>query len=119
MALHRDWQRDEVVLRLSGQNVTRRCKDYTVKTSVFSQPSAFTVHLGDQVSAEEILRRHKPGDPFELRIQRLTAGETSLYDIDEPLQTGRLDAVDVPENDETTIEIRGRDTLAVLFDSTF
>lgn len=119
MALDRDWQRDEIVLRLTGQNVTRRCKDYTVKTSVFSQPCTFTVHLGEQVSAVDILSKHKPGDPFELRIQRLTLGETSLYDIDEPLQTGRLDAVDVPDTQETTIEIRGRDTIAALFDSYF
>lgn len=119
MTLDRGWLQDEIVISLTGTDVTHRCKDYTVKCSVFSQPSAFTIHLGEQVTAAAFRGLHRKGDPFELRIQRLAEGSVSDFDLDVPLQTGRIDAVDIPDGDETAIEVRGRDTMAALFDSYF
>ena len=119
VSIDRGWQGDEIVVSLTGSSVTRRCKGYTVKVSVFSQPAQFTVTLGEQVTATSILEQHKPGSPFVLRIQRPVAGSATEYDVDEPLQTGKVDAVDVADATETTIEIRGRDNIAALFDSYF
>src|SRR5512145_2580034 len=118
MALDRGWLQDEVQIVLTEESLTRRCKSYSVKTSVFQQPAAFSLRCGEPATASEIIKRHLPGDPFELRLLR--AGDTpGSYDLDVPLQTGRLDAVDIPESEETVVEFRGRDNMAALFDSYF
>lgn len=116
MTIDREWLSDEVVLTLTEQNETRRCKEYSVKVSVFQQPSAFTLTTGDSASlAADIVAKHGPGDPFALRIQRMNTGS----DFDVAIQTGRLDAADIPESDETVVELRGRDNLAALWDDFF
>src|SRR5512145_260088 len=118
MAIDRGWLHDEVQIVLTEQSLTRRCKSYSVKTSVFQQPAAFSLRCGEPATAAEIIKRHLPGDPFELRLLR--AGDApGSYDLDVPLQTGRLDAVDIPESEETVVEFRGRDNMAALFDSFF
>jgi prophage tail gpP-like protein len=119
MAQDRGWLQDEIIVSLTGTDMSYRLKDYSVKCSVFQQPAAFMVRLGEQVSATGLLGLHKPGDPFELRMQRLAPGSVSDFDLDIPMQTGRLDAVDVLDALETTIEFRGRDNMAALFDSYF
>jgi hypothetical protein len=119
MTVDRGWIDDEIVISLTNENVTRRCIDYSVKCSVFNQPSAFTVHLGEQESALEMLAKHKPGHPFEIRIQRVVPGSGGTYDLDVPLQTGRLDAVELADTDATTVEMRGRDNMAALSKSFF
>jgi len=117
MAIDAGWLDDEIVVSLTGKDVTARCIDYTVKCSVFQQPSACVLRLGEQFDLREFMTAHKAGDPFELRMQRFTGNE--VPDLDVPLQTGRIDAVDPTDSDETTIEIRGRDNIAALFDSYF
>jgi len=116
MTIDRAWLDDEVTITLTEQNETRRCKEYSVKCSVFQQPSAFTLTTGDSASlAADIVAKHGPGDPFALRIQRV--GTASDFDV--ALQTGRLDAADIPETDETVVEMRGRDNMAALWDDFF
>lgn len=118
MTLDRGWLEDEVQIVLTEQSLSRRCKSYSVKTSVFQQPAAFSLRCGEPATAAEIVKRHQPGDPFELRLLR--AGDSpGTYDLNVPLQTGRLDAVDIPESEETVVEFRGRDNMAALFDSYF
>ena len=118
MALDRDWLDDEIVINLNEKNIVRRCKTYSVKSSVFTQPAAFTIRLGEPASVEGILADNKPGDPFELRLRR-QGDSPGLYDLDVPMQTGRLDAVDMPASAGAEIELRGRDNMAALFDSYF
>lgn len=116
MTVDREWLSDEVTITLTEQNETRRCKEYSVKCSVFQQPSAFQLTTGDSASlAADLVEKHKPGDPFALRIQRMNTGS----DFDVALQTGRLDAADIPESDETVVELRGRDNMAALWDDFF
>jgi hypothetical protein len=116
MTIDRAWLDDEVTITLTEQNETRRCKEYSVKCSVFQQPSAFQLTTGDSASlAADLVAKHGPGDPFALRIQRMNTGS----DFDVALQTGRLDAADIPESDETVVELRGRDNLAALWDDFF
>lgn len=116
MTIDRAWLDDEVTISLTEQNETRRCKEYSVKCSVFQQPSAFTLKTGDSASlAADLVAKHKPGDPFGLRIQRVGTGS----DFDVALQTGRLDGADIPETDETVVEFTGRDTMAALWDDFF
>jgi len=50
MTIDRAWLDDEVTITLTEQNETRRCKEYSVKCSVFQQPSAFTLTTGDSAS---------------------------------------------------------------------
>ena len=116
MTIDRAWLDDEVVITLTEQNETRRCKEYSVKVSVFQQPSAFQLTTGDSAStAASIVEKHGPGDPFALRLQRMGTGS----DFDVAIQTGRLDAADIPESDETVVELRGRDNMAALWDDFF
>lgn len=116
MTIDRAWLDDEVTITLTEQNETRRCKEYSVKVSVFQQPSAFQLTTGDSASlAADIVAKHGPGDPFALRIQRMNTGS----DFDVALQTGRLDDADIPESDETVVEFRGRDNMAALWDDFF
>jgi prophage tail gpP-like protein len=118
MTVDRGWLDDEVVIHLTGSDITRRCKQYSIKLSVFQQPSAFSLRLGDNTTAAEIRSKHKKGDPFELRIKRWDMS-AERFALDVPLQVGTLDAVDIPETSETVIEMRGRDNMAALFDSYF
>lgn len=119
MTIDRGWIDDEVVIVLGGDEVYR-CKSYTVKCSVFTQPAAFQLRLGEPTIAAELRSKYKMGDAFQLRLQRPDpSGPPGQYELDVPLQSGALDAVDIPETDETVIELRGRDNMAALFDSFF
>lgn len=119
MAIDRGWIDDEVVIVLGGEEVYR-CKSYTVKCSVFSQPAAFSLRLGEPTLAAELREKYSKGDAFQLRLQRPdTGGAPGQYELNVPLQTGAIDAVDIPETDETVVEIRGRDNMKSLYDSFF
>lgn len=96
--------KDVVKVRLGDQDILIT-ESYEVKTSILQQPSAFSLRLGSNDLAIDILNLAIPGTPFELSINgRL-------------LQTGIIDFRGVPSAKSTDVEIRGRDWLSVLVDS--
>jgi len=99
---------DHIILTLGGTEV-KIAESYEVKVSILQQPSAFTLRLGNDTSAAEILKLAEPGTDFKLSI---FSGGTPVV-----LQAGRIDARSVPTSNATQVEIRGRDWMAHLFDS--
>lgn len=96
--------KDVVKIRLGDQDILIT-ESYEVKSSILQQPAAFSLRLGSNDLAIDILSLAVPGTPFELSINgRL-------------LQTGLVDYRGVPSAKSTDIEIRGRDYLAPLIDS--
>ncbi len=101
---------DHIVLKL-GDSEIKIAESYEVKISVFQQPSAFSLRLGNGDATSEILQIARPGTPFELRI--FTGGSPRL------VMAGRIDSRHVPSAAHTQVEVRGRDYMAHLFDSYF
>jgi prophage tail gpP-like protein len=95
-----------VSLRLGGDLVAI-AESYEVKTSVLQQPAAFSLRLGSDATAAQILKRYPPRTPFELWI-----GETRV-------QSGYIYERGQPSAKYTQIELQGRDYLAVIFDDDF
>lgn len=96
---------DTVSLRLADQDI-KLYKTYEVRCSILQTPAAFTLRLGWNQNAAELLTRFPPNTPFELRIGKSTIMSGVTY--------GRAQ----PSADRTEIEIKGRDYLAKLYDDT-
>lgn len=96
--------KDVVTIKLGDQEV-RLTESYEVKVSILQVPSAFSLRLGSDDTAIELLNMAVPGTTFELSI----GGRL--------LQTGRVDFRGVPSAKSTEVEIRGRDYLAILYDA--
>jgi prophage tail gpP-like protein len=112
------WTQDEIVLELKG--VGRKCLQYRAESSIFRQPSAFAARVGYAGALPGLLRDELFfGEPFKLRVLRRDPKDPSKSLFDWPLQTGRIDAVDVSSDGPSEIEFRGRDNIAALFDSYF
>lgn len=99
---------DTIGLKLGGKDI-KIAESYEVKVSILQQPSAFSLRLGSNGVASEILRLAAPGTPFELSV--ITGGTPRI------ISSGLVDGRAVPSGQYTQIEIRGRDYLAQLFDS--
>lgn len=94
---------DAVKLRLGNADLAI-VQSYEVKTSVLTQPGAFSLRLGWNKTAAELLKLATPGTPFELYIGSVQVMSGLTY--------GRAQ----PSSNFTQIEIKGRDYLGVLFD---
>ncbi len=97
-------QYDAVSLVVNG-NRTVVYKSYEVKVAILQQPAAFSLRLGWSQTAAEMLSFYRPGQSFQLLI-----GDTAM-------QSGIIDAVEIPRSKTTELEIRGRDYMARLFNS--
>jgi prophage tail gpP-like protein len=97
-------QYDSIALRVDGVE-TRIYRDYEVKISVLQQPAAFSLRLGWSGTAGDMLALYRKGQEFELMV-----GNTVI-------QSGVIDGVEVPSGGVTEIEVRGRDYMARLFNS--
>jgi len=95
---------DTVRIKIAGKDINF-VESYEVKVSILQQPSAFSLRLGWSDTAVELMNLAVPGAPFELWV-----GPRRL-------QSGLLDARAVPSAGNTTVELRGRDYLARLFDA--
>lgn len=96
---------DQVSLVLGGKEILI-AKSYEVKTSVFTQPCAFALQFGWGDTAKDLLALAPPQTSFELRIGGITQF-TGLTD-------GR--SASGSATGGTTIQVRGRDGLAKLYD---
>lgn len=94
---------DQVKLRLGSEDL-KIVESYEVKCAVLQQPGAFSLRIGWNKTAAELLKRYPPGTPFELFI-----GPTLVMS---GLTYGRAQ----PSSNYTQIELKGRDYMAVLFD---
>lgn len=105
MAITEIGERDDVVrLRMNGEDVAIY-GSYAVAASVFTQPAAFSMQLGWDLTAAELAARFPPRTPFELVV----AGTV--------VQSGWTDSADLSvDASGTKVEIRGRDSLAPLYD---
>lgn len=99
---------DTIGLKLGGVDI-KIAESYEVKVSILQQPSAFSLRLGSDGSAADILSMAAPGTPFELSV--ITGGTPRV------ISSGLVDSRGVPSGQYTQVEIRGRDYLAQLFDS--
>lgn len=99
---------DTIGLKLGGVDI-KIAESYEVKVSILQQPSAFSIRLGSDGTAADLLSMAAPGTPFELSI--ITGGTPRI------VSSGLVDARGVPSGQYTQVEIRGRDYLAQLFDS--
>lgn len=100
---------DSISLTLGGKEINIT-ESYEVKVSVIQQPSAFSLRLGSNVIASELLSMSKPNTEFALHI-------TPKDGLKRTIQSGKIDARSVPSANFTQVEIRGRDWLAALFDT--
>lgn len=95
---------DSVRIRIGDADLVT-IESYECKASVLQQPAAFSLRMGWSDTAIGLLQRAVPGKPFELWV-----GPRKL-------QSGLIDARAVPSASSTTVEIRGRDYLGILFDA--
>ena len=100
--------RDTIGLKLGGVDI-KIAESYEVKVSILQQPSAFSIRLGSDGTAADLLAMAAPGTPYELSI--ITGGTPRV------ISSGLVDSRGVPSGQFTQVEIRGRDYLSVLFDS--
>lgn len=96
---------DAVQIKIGDEDIRSIVESYEVKLSILQVPAAFSLRLGWSELAIDLLHKAKPGTPFELKV----GGRL--------LQSGIIDARAVPSASNTTVEIRGRDYLARLFDA--
>lgn len=96
---------EQVRLRINGEEITGLYQSYSVAVSIFEQPAAFSVTVGDGSSVAELRRRFKREDPFELFI-----GDTQVA-------TGFIDGIDA-HGSPSVVTFRGRDVCKYLFDNT-
>src|SRR5687768_1767966 len=98
-------RQDVVRLRLGGETISIYGQ-YQVALSVFAQPAAFSMQLGWSRTAKELAAKFPPHTEFTLHIG------------DSKIATGWTDACDLRTGSGgTTVEIRGRDSLAPLHDA--
>lgn len=95
---------DTVRIRI-GDSDLKFVESYEAKISILQVPSAFSLRLGWSQTAIELLNLAVPGSTFELWVGKRM------------LQSGIIDARSVPSAASTTVEIRGRDWLGILFDA--
>lgn len=98
---------DRVRIRLAGSDV-KIVEEYTVHTSIFQQPAAFSLRLSGARGVRDLLGSYLPGPltPFQLLI--------GPY----PQFTGELDAANANGTATSTlVELGGRDLMARLFDT--
>lgn len=101
-------EHDSIGLKLGGTDI-RIAESYEVKVSILQQPSAFTLRLGSDTTAGEILKLATPGTPFELSV--ITGGTPRV------IQSGLIDSRGVPSANYTQVEVKGRDYMAHIFDA--
>lgn len=97
---------DDRVRLVLGDEEPRVIESYEVKSSVLTQPAAFSLRLGHGGVARELLQRYPPKTPFKLFIGDVLQ------------QTGETDGRPRAEGSTgaTELVIRGRDSLAPLHD---
>ena len=95
---------DSVRLEVNGLEV-KIAESYEVKVSVLQQPAAFSLRTGWGGTVAELRKQVTPGMTF------------GLFVGDVQVQSGRIDAVNVPDGKTSQIEIKGRDWTQVLFKS--
>lgn len=89
-----------------GPNRVRIFEDYDVQMSVMQQPAAFSLAIGWGGSVRDLLDIAAPGTPFDLRVSGVV------------VQSGRVDERQVSGSAAgSTVQIRGRDWMAPLYDS--
>lgn len=94
-----------VRLRINGEDITNIYQRYTVSASVFTQPAAFSVTVGDGASVAELRRRFRRGHPVELLVN------------DNVVARGEIDGIDA-HGTPSVVTFRGRDLCRRLFDNT-
>lgn len=94
---------DGVRLFVSGEEITSIYQEYHATLSVFTQPSAFSITLGDGSSIKELRRRFKKNDPYELWVS------------DTKIATGTLDGLSFGGR-AATGRFRGRDNMKRVLD---
>jgi prophage tail gpP-like protein len=93
---------DTVALTLAGETVLI-ARDGNIKTSVFSEPSVFTLTLGWGGTTKELLERYPPRTPFTLSI----GGQRIMTGLVDSIQAG---------GEATEVTLTGRDMTAALVD---
>lgn len=95
---------DIVVLELGGEQMTLY-SGYSVETSIFTQPAAWSLRLGSGATAKELIAKAPPNTPFKIRI-----GGTLV-------QSGMTDGFEGSDGEGATeVTFSGRDALAPLHD---
>lgn len=98
---------DRVHLEINGQRLPN-CVQYSVKRSILTQPSSFSLVLGagrpnvDAFTAGELLRLAQPRTAFTMMI-----GSTTIM-------SGLIEDRDVADNNGTTVTVSGRDWMIPL-----
>lgn len=99
---------DKVSIKLAKDPDVRIVERYSFASSIFQQPSAFSVTLSGGHGAAEVMKRYPPGP---------SQGVASLYIGKYRQFTGEIDAVNSSgDASRTNVEIAGRDLLARLHD---
>jgi prophage tail gpP-like protein len=98
--------RNSVQLILGGDEVFI-VESYQVRIGMLAQPAAFAVQLGNNQVAKALMKKYPPNTKFELRINEA------------PQFVGRTDGWTVTGSGDgpTTLQLRGRDSLALLHDA--
>lgn len=95
---------DVVRIKLNGDE-TFKPQSYEVRSSILEQPSTFSVRLGHDGVASEILDRFQPNTDFE------------LYVGDHLQHSGTLDGPEIHGDEGTFIDFHGRDSMKALHDT--
>lgn len=97
---------DRVRLRLAEDTVLI-CEEYNVEQAFLDVPDAFSLRLGSESAAADIIKKYPPRTPFELYI-----GDAIRF-------TGAVDGytVDYDADSGTTVTLEGRDGLGELVSS--
>lgn len=94
---------DKVELVLAGETVLTS-KDYDVSIAFLQVPNAFSLTIGSDATALDLMRRYPKNTPFALRINGIVQF------------MGWTDGFRLPRGNGTEIQIVGRDALAKLHD---
>lgn len=99
---------EDTVALVLGEELVAIAEGWEVHESVLEQPAAFSIRLGWGDVAAEIMKKYPPNTPFKLYV-----GQHLQF-------SGHTDARCARQNSggATEVEIRGRDALAPLRDST-
>lgn len=99
---------DDIVRIRLGSDFIQTVENYNFHSAILQQPAAFTIRLSGAKGAAEVLAKYKPGP----------GSPTQLLIGSNPQLTGELDGADADGSPtSTTVELRGRDLLARLFDT--
>lgn len=99
---------DSVHIRLGKTEAVRTVETYSFRSSVLTQPSAFSLTLSGGRGARDVLTNYPPGPE----------GRCALYIGKYRQFTGELDAVNARgDANSTVVEMHGRDMMARLHDT--